>query len=112
MPGAGDLRDRYRFDQRSPDANGDRLGEFEPGFAVAARTTWLRGTEAVMGQRLEGKQPVVITIRDSQQTRAITNAFRAVNARDATKVFNITSVAPAKERGFIDILATTGGAAG
>lgn len=112
MPGAGDLRDRYRFDQRGIDANGDRLGPFEDGFTVWAQTTWLRGSEAVMGQRLEGKQPVILTIRDSAQARTITNGFRAVNARDVTKVFNITSVSPAKERGFLDVLATAGVAAG
>lgn len=112
MPGAGDLRDRYRFDQRGLDANSDPLGEFVPGFTVAAQTTWLRGTEAVMSQRLEGKQPVILTIRDSTQARTITSAFRAVNARDATKIFNISAVSPAKEPGFLDVLAVAGGAAG
>lgn len=111
MTGASELRDRYRFDQRGEDANGDRLGAFEPGFTVWTRTTWLRGGEGVLAQRLEGKQPVILTVRATAQTREITNGFRAVDARTDVE-FNITSVSPAKDPGFLDILAIAGGAAG
>lgn len=116
MPGAGDLRDRVLFQFRSPDPNGDALGAWADGFTVWAQIIWLRGnlrgSEAVMQQRLEGKQPVIITVRDSSQARQIDPSWRVVNARNDLQVFNITSAAPAKERGFIDILAVMGGATG
>jgi head-tail adaptor len=112
MPGAGDLRDRYRFDLRGSDANGDPLGDWEPGFEVSAHTTWLRGSETVMSQRLQGTQPVILTIRSSAQARTINSAFRAVNTRTGF-VFNITGVSPTRDDpGFLDILAVGGGAAG
>lgn len=109
MPGAGQLKDRYRFDQRGADANGDPLGPFEDGFARAAETVWLRGSETVIAQRLAGQQPVVITVRACSQTRTITKAFRAVDVRSG-EVFNITGVSPTRDDpGFLDILAVSGG---
>lgn len=105
MPGAGKMRERVTFQQRGLDANGDRLGDWEAGFDAAADMTWLRGTEAVMQARLQGRQPVVITVYEEDRTRAVTNAWRAVDARDTTRVFDIKSVAPARRRGFLDILA-------
>jgi head-tail adaptor len=112
MIGAGDLRDRITFEARALDANGDALGTFEPQFTVWAHLRWLRGSEAALQQRLEGRQPVALVIRDSAQARQITTAWRALNARVEGQAFNITSVSPAQERGFIDILATTGGPTG
>lgn len=103
MPGAGDLRDRYRLERRAVDDNGDRRGPWESAGERWARTTWLRGGEGVLAQRLEGTQPVAITVRDDSVTRQVTNAWRAV-ARDG-RVFDVTSASPARERGFIDLLA-------
>lgn len=111
MPGAGALRDRIRFDHRGTDANGDPIGAWVEGFTVWAQLLWLRGSETAIAQRLEGRQPVAIVVRTSSQARTITQAFRAVNVRTGAE-FNITSVSPAKEPGFIDILAVAGGAPG
>lgn len=112
MLGAGDLRDRITFQKRGEDENGDPLGGWDDQFTRSARLTWLRGSEGVMASRLEGKQPVVITVRACSQTRLIDGSWRAVNARDDRQKFNITAASPAKERGFIDILAVMGGATG
>lgn len=110
MPGAGELTNRVRFDQRELDANGLRQGPFVEGFTVWARLIPLRGGEGVIAQRLESSQPYVITVRDSSQTRAITTGFRAFDGRAG--LMNITGVTKAKESGFIDILAVAGGARG
>ena len=112
MPGAGDLRERITFQSRGTDANGDPLGAWGDVCTVWAQLKWLRGSEAALSQRLEGRQPVAIVIRDSSQSRPITSAWRAVNARNADQVFNITAVSPSPDRGFIDVLATMGGATG
>lgn len=112
MPGAGALDQRITFQARGVDDNGDPLGPWEDRFTVWAHLVWLRGSEAALQQRLEGKQPVAIVVRSSSQTRGITTAWRAVNARNADQKFNLTSVSPAKEPGFIDVLATMGGATG
>jgi len=116
MPGAGELDARVRFDGRGLDANGDPLGEFVPGFTVWAKVDYLRGTESAVSNRLTGLQPVMIEVRDSTQARTITNAMRAeiVSGRGvrAGEVLNITAVAPGRRPGFLNIMATSGGAAG
>lgn len=113
---APELDARVRFDQRGEDDNGDRLGPFEDGFEVWANVDYLRGSESAVANRLQGSQPVTILVRETPQTRDVTNAMRAVaisgrGLRDG-EVFNITAVAPAQEVGFLNIMATSGGAAG
>lgn len=112
MTTARDLRHMVDFEVRAEDENGDPLGPFEPVFDTWAKLVWLRGSETAVQQRLEGRQPVAIVVRSNSMTRLITPAWRAVLTNDDDQVLNITSVSPAKDRGFIDILATTGGATG
>lgn len=116
MIGAGDLTARVRFDRRGPDANGDPLGDFVPGFTVWAKVEYLRGSEAAQASRLEQRQPVVLVIRDSSQAREITNAFQAeiVSGRGVIpgQVLGLTAVAPDRTPGFLNIMAVAGGATG
>ena len=105
MPGAGLLKDRITFQRRALDVNGDRLGAWEDDFTVAAQITWLRGSQPVMEQRLQGVQPAVLTVRSETRTRALVTPWRAVNARRIGQVFEIKSVAPARDAGFLDLLA-------
>jgi len=95
-----------------PDANGDPLGPFAPVMTVWAEIVWMRGSEAALGYRLERRQPVSILIRDSKAAKAITLGWRAVNARKTADKFNITAVAPARDKGFIEVLGMLGGATG
>ena len=112
MPGAairaGDLRDRFIFARCALDDNGDRLGEWgADAITVAANVQYLHGTETVQAQRLQGVQPVILTIRISTAARLIDNAFEAVDTRDWTRVFDITGVEPTPDRAFLQVLATT-----
>lgn len=108
MPGAGEMRDRVTFQKRGPDENGDPLGPWIDRFSVAAQIVYLKGTEPVMAQRLQGVQPAVIVVREGANARMITTAWRAEDARTGVG-YNITSVSPSKSRGFIDILAQSDG---
>lgn len=114
--GAGELDARVRFDARGLDANGDPLGDFVPGFTVWAKVDYLRGSESAQSNRLTGLQPATIVIRDSTQARTITNGFRAVVIAGrgvvAGQTLNLTAVAPDRTPGFLNIMATAGGAAG
>lgn len=112
MTSARDLRELVTFEVRREDANGDPLGPFEPMMDVWAKLVWLRGSETAVQQRLEGRQPVAIVVRSNRAARLITPAWRAVLTNDDDQVLNITSVSPARDRGFIEILATMGGATG
>lgn len=110
MTTSGDLRHLVEFEFRTEDENGDPLGPFQAVFETWTKLIWLRGGEGVVQQRLEGRQPVALVVRSNALTRQIKPTWRAVLTNDDDLVLNITSVSPAKERGFIDILATTGGA--
>lgn len=108
MPGSGQLDTRVTFQQRAPDDNGDPLGDWEDGFTRWAQVQYLRGGEGVIQGRLQGRDPAVITVRDEAATREITTAWRAVTQTGPQMTFNLRSWTPAKERGFIDILAEAG----
>ena len=105
------LNDRVRFDKRQVDANGDQTGPFEEGFTVWADVEYLRGSEAALTSRLESRQPVSVLIRESIQARTVTPAMRLVLVRSGA-AFNITAAAPARQRGYLSILAVGGGADG
>lgn len=114
MAAGGKLRDRILLQQRTADGYGDPAGPWPPidgGTAMRADVVPLRGGESVMGQRLQGKQPVIISVRRCALTLSIDNAWRAVNARTGA-IYDIASVAPAEDLGLVDILAVSGGADG
>jgi head-tail adaptor len=112
MP-AGLLRERIVFEQRSTqqDGAGNYVDEWEPNPAVPARIQYLKAGEEVMGQRLSGTQPVIITVRSSGFTRSVTSDWRARDARSG-KTFNLAAPRPGEKRDYIDFLATAGGADG
>lgn len=112
--GAGDLRDRVLFQARGNDENGDPLGEFENQFTVWAQLIYQRGSETAVSNRLEGRLPVAVLIRDSEQARSITEGWRGKVMFGPRKdhLFNITSVGPAQERGFLSLQGVFGGATG
>lgn len=107
------LRERVLFERRGVDANGDRLGPWDPlsGFDVAAAITWLHRGEAVLQGRLQGQSPVVIKVWSSAATRGVDNTWRATDLRTG-RVFALTSPGePSADRGFIEFLANADGSA-
>lgn len=118
MIGAGDLNCRIALQQRTLDANGDRLGAWDTanGITVRAHVKWLKGGEGIVSQRIEGKQPVAFVVRSSSDTQAVTNAYKAVaiSGRDIIpgEEFNVVSVSPSAQPGYLDILAVRGTATG
>lgn len=111
---AGELRDRVHFQRRgvTDDGFGNELpsGSFETQFTAWAKLRPLRGTETVMASRMEGRQPHVMTIRQSLDARQITTAWQAVDARDGNRVFAVTAppVDPDGKRAFFEILVVEG----
>ncbi len=113
MPGAGRLRDRVVFDRREnvEDDYGNTQAEFVEQFDVAANIQARFGGEALTAARLQGQQPVTITIRQSTRTRLIKEDWRARNARSG-EVYAIRSIVdPDGKRAWLEILAQTGMAA-
>jgi head-tail adaptor len=106
---AGQLSERFSFEKRAAavDGYGNFQGDWERQFVVAARRKMLVGGETVMAARLSGRQPAVLTIRNSTQARTITTDWRAVDTRSGD-VWNIRSVTPIEDRSGIDLLVERG----
>ena len=112
--GAGALRARCLFSR--PDAVSDEYGNVSTGwremFTVSANITPRLGGESIDAARLAGRQPVIIRVRQSDDTRQIRTDWKAVNVSTGT-AYNIrTAVDPNQgdmEHGkYIDMLAEAG----
>ncbi|QKK18646.1 head-tail adaptor protein [Rhizobium indicum] len=109
--GAGKLREKLLFQRRAivDDGFGNESGDWETEFTAAAELIPLKGGEPVMAARLSGVQPFIIKIRGCNAARSVTPAWRAVDARNPARLFNITAaVDPDNKNAWIDIMATQG----
>lgn len=110
MTTAGQLNERIAFESRGaatgPD-DGNTQGEFAERFCLHARRQNLRGTEAVMASRLEGRQPVIFTVRASSLSCQITTDWQARDARTGA-IYAIKGVTRTPDRGWIEVLAESG----
>lgn len=96
---AGALRERLHCQKPSGGDDGwgggqlPGAGSYENAFAkpIAAGMKPRTGGEGVDAARLGGKQPFVVTVRSTSQTRQVTTAWRLVDARDESRVFAVTS---------------------
>ena len=111
MP-SGKLRSRLNFQRRIAGDDGfgtPTVGEYSTVFTDAAEIIPRMGSEAVMGARLQGLQPVTIRVRSHAATRGLDATWRAVDARTG-EIYAITSppVNVDQKSQYIDMLATIG----
>lgn len=104
-----DLHYALAFDAptQTPDGSGGTDAGWAERYACRAHLRFLRGSEAVIAARLEGRQPVVASIRACDAARAITPAWRMRDARNGT-VYNIRAIAPSDDRRWVEITAESG----
>lgn len=109
----GDFRDRVTFAQveEVSDDYGNTQGNFVDQFSVAADISYVRGGEGVIASRLEGRQPVIITVRSSSQTALVKTDWRVTDERDMSRIFNVRSVQPSSKGDFTEFLCEVGVAA-
>jgi len=108
--GAGALNHRVDFQKpvTGDDGHGGVVVSWATQFSVACRLVPKLGGEDVMAQRMQGKQPYILTVRSSSETRQIGTSWRARNARTGT-LYAIKSVANVDERGaYLDLLVVDG----
>jgi head-tail adaptor len=112
--GAGSLRYRLKFAER--DTTEDEYGNASTGwaerFTVSANITAKVGGEAIDAARLAGRQPVIISVRRSPDTRQITTDWKATEVENGTE-FNIrTAIDPfvgdSQHGIWIEMIAETG----
>lgn len=76
----GKMRQRATFQSRQmvSDGFGNQVGTWIDRCVRWCNVRYLRGSEAVMASRLEGRQPVVLTFRQDTQTARITPDWRVL----------------------------------
>ncbi|WP_242217974.1 phage head completion protein [Shinella zoogloeoides] len=123
--GSGQLYERVAFDERAlqSDGHGNEQEDFVEAFECRAGFTYLRGTEAVIAARLEGRQPIVVRVRRNSKTEQIDHDWRMRNLRDGEwaggsgeeywkgPTYAVRSVIPTTDRQWIDITVESGTAA-
>lgn len=107
MGRAGRLTERVAFDAPTYGADGVQTGWDQGVFTCAAHIRYLRGSETVIAARLDGKQPIVATIRRSALAETITPDWVLRDARRGT-VYNIRSIVPTEDRAWFEITAESG----
>ena len=106
----GDLHQSVAFD--APASADDGLGGTEIGwseeFTARAHYRFLRGGETVQAARLDGRQPVVVTVRNCSDARMVTNNWRMRDVNTG-KVYNVRAdPVPSDDRIWMEILVESG----
>lgn len=106
---AGKLDRRVAFDAptSAPNGQGGTISGWQERTVVWANFRFLRGGEVVQSARLEGRQPVVVTIRASTETKTITPEWRMRDARTGT-IYAIRTCPPPGREGFIELTCESG----
>lgn len=104
------LSEVVAFDQPmavSDGQGGQSEGWTENVHACKASFLYLRGGEAALQGRLEGKQPVVVTIRLNASSEAIEPHWRM---RDTVRgdIYNIRSIVPTDDRHWLEMTCERG----
>jgi SPP1 family predicted phage head-tail adaptor len=106
---AGKLDYRVAFDAPTSTDNGGGgmvLG-WQERLICWAGFRFLRGGETVQAARLQGRQPVVVTIRASAASAAIDTDWRMRDARSGT-VYAIRTKVPSEDRAFYELTCESG----
>ena len=95
----------------SPAAVSDEYGRTESGwtaeFTCRAHFLYLRGGETVQAARLEGRQPIVATIRSHDLARQVTPGWRMIDTQRSV-TYNVRSVVPTDDRRHVEVTAESG----
>ncbi len=112
-PEANALRARVAFYARSAvdDGYGNKVsGDFEEQFSVRAELRALRGSEAVIAGRLEGRNTFGVYVRSSINTRRIVTDWQMRDARRGT-IYAIRTVDAVTDPRWVFITVESGVAA-
>ncbi len=105
---AGSLYHSVTFSVMTEVPDGNNGFDLVPvDFTTRAHIRFLRGGETVQAARLQGKQPVVVTVRRSSKTLQVTPDAKMKDARTGV-LYNIRAVVPTENRQFIEITAESG----
>lgn len=89
------------------DGYGNEVDAYQTRFEVRAHFRFLRGGEKVIAQRLQGVQPVVVTIWRSPDTEAIQTSWRMKDLITGT-VYAIRSKIPTDDNLYFELTCESG----
>lgn len=107
---AGKLRELIAFEARQTIDDGlgnETSGPWVEQCRANAERTPLKGGEAVLASRLEGKQPYLVTVRWSVATSQVTTDWRAIDVRTGA-VYALQTAVPRVRRDYIDMMCIEG----
>ncbi len=106
---SGQLFDRVAFDAPTVavDGYGGNVAGWSEQFISYANIMFLRGGETVQAARLQGRQPVVVTIPMSNEGQAVLPSWRMRDTRSGI-VYNIRSIVRSDDRQFLELTAESG----
>jgi head-tail adaptor len=109
MMTSGALYERVAFDAPVAQTNGygGVLQGWQEAFETRAKYQFLRGGETVQAARLQGRQPVVVTIRNNSTAAMITPAWRMRDTRTGD-VYNVRSIVRSDDRQWLELTAERG----
>ncbi len=99
----------FRRPVAAPDGLGGTTYGWREEFTYRAGYQRLRGSEAVQAARLEGRQPTVITVWSSNDSRRVGLDWSIVDTRTG-ETFNIRSREITPDRRYVQFLAESGAA--
>lgn len=104
---AGALKERVSLAARvdRDDGAGNTQSDWVEQFQCAAAYTHLKGGETVMAARLTNKHPMIVRIRSSVASRAVTADWQLTDVR-TSKVYAIRDVTVGRE--WVDLLVEGG----
>lgn len=107
--GAGDLYERIGFASQAAasDGAGGTTTAYAEQFTRRAAFVHLRGGEAVLAARLEGRHAQIIRVWRDSQTRMVTTDWRIEDKRSGD-LFNIRDITPSDDRLWLDFLCEKG----
>lgn len=110
---AGDLVFRVAFDKRIESDRGDgvTVGGWQEQFQCRAGLINLRGGEAVLANRLQGKRTQVFFVRTSAASKSVNTDWQVRDVRTGV-AFNIREMTTSDDRAWLDILCESGVATG
>ena len=103
------LAKREMINPDAPNDYGNTVGAWVDQGTVWAGFFFLRGGEAVMAGRLQGRQPVVIRLRATAFSRQVEADWQVTDAHSGA-VYAVRSVNPDPEgdRAWVDLIAESG----
>lgn len=109
---AGKMRAKLAFQRRANDDDGFGTvvtGDFETQFFEFAELVPRFGGEAVLSGRLTGSQPYTVTVRQNNNTRQVTAAWRVLNVRTGEAYSIVSPAADLTQKGaYLEFLAVAG----